>query len=292
MLKNLVKETATSIGTGTTINLAGAATGYSSFLTAFGTGGLCFYFITDGVNWEAQSGTVTAGSPNTLSRGTPLATSNGVLSRINFTGTVSIYNNLPASQVIYADASNVWQAQGRRMAGLADATLASDSANLGQVGWKQIGAATNAGTTTVVQYTLPTTYTRYRVEFAAYVTAAQPVFARFSTDNGVTYKFGAADYTYGGGLLRASGYTGGGTNNSFIALTDTPVAGDRAFGAFEFDTTTLIGMIDSAAIVTGPVLSKWNAGFTFNLTGPITNVQVGVVSSTFAGVKCRLLGGF
>lgn len=71
-----VKETTTVTGTGT-LNLGGAATGFQTFVAGVGNSNTCAYLITDGTDWEVGIGTVTSGSPDTLSRDTVLASSNG-----------------------------------------------------------------------------------------------------------------------------------------------------------------------------------------------------------------------
>lgn len=71
-----VKETTTTTGTGT-YDLAGAATGYQGFVAGIATGNTCQYCVTDGTDWEVGIGTVTDAAPDTLSRDTILASSNG-----------------------------------------------------------------------------------------------------------------------------------------------------------------------------------------------------------------------
>lgn len=71
-----VKETTTTTGTGT-LSLAGAATGFRTFVAEIGSGNTCEYLIDDGAgNWELGIGTVTDASPDTLSRNTVLKSSN------------------------------------------------------------------------------------------------------------------------------------------------------------------------------------------------------------------------
>jgi hypothetical protein len=108
MLGNRVYETANAPGTGTAINLIGPKAGYVGFVSAFGSGASCYYEITDGSQSEIQSGTVTAGAPNKLTRGTPMWTSvHGVTNptRLNFTGEVSVFCVLPAQKALYRDAN-------------------------------------------------------------------------------------------------------------------------------------------------------------------------------------------
>lgn len=73
-----VLETSTTQGTGT-LNLGGAQAGFQTFVAGVGTGAKVAYFIEDGTNWESGRGTVTAGSPNTLSRDAIVASSNSGL---------------------------------------------------------------------------------------------------------------------------------------------------------------------------------------------------------------------
>jgi hypothetical protein len=73
VVKDRVKETSTTTGTGT-FTLAGAATGFQSF-SVIGDGNTTYYTITDGTDWEVGIGTYTS-SGTTLSRDTILESSN------------------------------------------------------------------------------------------------------------------------------------------------------------------------------------------------------------------------
>jgi hypothetical protein len=99
MLANFVQETANAPGSATTINLAGPPTGRRGFLAAFASGASVYYFLDDGTQSEWGVGTVTAGSPNTLSRTSVLGNTAGTTARLNFTGTTRVYNELPAERV-------------------------------------------------------------------------------------------------------------------------------------------------------------------------------------------------
>jgi hypothetical protein len=80
-----VKETSTTAGVGT-LNLGGPVADFNSFVTGIGNGNSCPYLIDDGNgNWELTFGTVTSGTPSTISRGTFISSSTG--SRITFGGT-------------------------------------------------------------------------------------------------------------------------------------------------------------------------------------------------------------
>ena len=101
VLADRVKETTTSTGT-TAITLAGAATGYQTFLSAVGNANTTYYTIADqtGANWEVGIGTYTT-SGNTLSRDTILASSNAG-SLVTFTaGTKDVFVTYPAEKATY-----------------------------------------------------------------------------------------------------------------------------------------------------------------------------------------------
>jgi hypothetical protein len=74
-LADRVKETTTTTGTGT-LNLAGAETGFQTFVAGAGNGAEVVYCITDGTDWEVGVGTVTDAAPDTLSRDSVIASSN------------------------------------------------------------------------------------------------------------------------------------------------------------------------------------------------------------------------
>jgi hypothetical protein len=89
-----VKETTATTGTGT-ISLGGAVTGFRAFSSAFVSGQKVFYTIENGASWEVGEGTVTSGTPWTLSRDTVLDSSNSG-SLVNFTTGSSVYCTRPA----------------------------------------------------------------------------------------------------------------------------------------------------------------------------------------------------
>ena len=101
VLADRVKETTTSTGT-TAITLAGAATGYQTFLLAVGNANTTYYTIADqtGINWEVGIGTYTT-IGNTLSRDTVLASSNAGALVVFLTGTKDVFVTYPAGKAIY-----------------------------------------------------------------------------------------------------------------------------------------------------------------------------------------------
>jgi hypothetical protein len=101
VINDRVKETSTTTGTGT-FNLAGAETGYESFVSGVGTTNTTYYAIELNAagEWEVGIGTVTSGSPDTLSRDTIISSSNSDAA-VNFTsGTKNVFCTLPAKKTI------------------------------------------------------------------------------------------------------------------------------------------------------------------------------------------------
>lgn len=99
VIKDRVKETSTTTGTGT-FTLAGAATGFQSF-AAIGDGNTTFYTIAlvGGSEWEVGIGTYTS-SGTTLSRGTILSSSNSG-NAVNFSaGTKDVFVTYPSERAI------------------------------------------------------------------------------------------------------------------------------------------------------------------------------------------------
>lgn len=96
VLADRVKETTTTTGTGA-YDLAGAATGFQAFVAAIGDGKACYYTVEDGTDWEVGIGTVNDASPDTLSRDTILASSNGDAAVNWGAGTKDVFVTIPAN---------------------------------------------------------------------------------------------------------------------------------------------------------------------------------------------------
>lgn len=105
VVNDRVKETSTTTGTGT-LSLAGAVSGFESFVAGIGTTNTTYYSIVneDGA-FEIGIGTVTDATPDTLSRDTILSSSNSD-SAVNFAaGTKDVFCTLPASKAVIKDSS-------------------------------------------------------------------------------------------------------------------------------------------------------------------------------------------
>lgn len=86
-----VQETTLTTGTGSVV-LSGATGNYRSFFSGIGLATPTRYTILSGdnVNWETNTGTLSGSGPYTMSRGTPVASSNGG-SLIALGGTSTIF---------------------------------------------------------------------------------------------------------------------------------------------------------------------------------------------------------
>ena len=101
VINDRVKETSTTTGTGT-FSLAGAATGFETFVSGVGTGNTTYYSIVlDGTNeFEVGIGTVTDASPDTLSRDTVISSSNSDNKEDFASGSKTVFCTLPASRAM------------------------------------------------------------------------------------------------------------------------------------------------------------------------------------------------
>jgi len=130
VLKDRVKETTTTTGTGT-YTLAGAVTGFQSF-SVIGNTNTTYYAITDGTNWEVGIGTYTA-SGTTLSRDTILESSNSN-NAVNWgAGSKDIFCTYPAERSMYVDGTTITPAIAARL-GFANLAQGSALSVLGVTG--------------------------------------------------------------------------------------------------------------------------------------------------------------
>ena len=107
VLNDRVKETTTSTGTGT-VNLAGAETGFESFVAGIGNSNTTYYCIAhqSADELEVGIGTVTDATPDTLARTTIISSSNSD-SAVDFSaGTKDVFCTLPASKTVFFDESS------------------------------------------------------------------------------------------------------------------------------------------------------------------------------------------
>ena len=127
VINDRVKETSTTTGTGT-LSLAGAVTGFETFVAGIGNSNTTYYAIVNTVNaeFEVGLGTVTDASPDTLARTTIISSSNSD-SAVDFAaGTKNVFCTLPASKSVILDASgNIVANNGSNLTALNASNLAS-----------------------------------------------------------------------------------------------------------------------------------------------------------------------
>lgn len=107
MLGNFIEESANAPGTNVNVNLAGAPAGRQRFRSTFVNGAQLFYGIYDGTQAEWGIGNLTWGSPDVLSRTTVLRNTAGNTNRLNFTGAVRVFNEVPAERSVYIAANGL-----------------------------------------------------------------------------------------------------------------------------------------------------------------------------------------
>jgi len=106
VVNDRVKETSTTTGTGT-LSLAGAVTGFETFVAGIGNSNTTYYAIvnTNNGEFEVGLGTVTDGTPDTLARTTIISSSNSD-NAVDFSaGTKNVFVTLPASKSVILDSS-------------------------------------------------------------------------------------------------------------------------------------------------------------------------------------------
>src|SRR6056300_1731620 len=172
VVNDRVKETSTTTGTGT-FDLAGAVSGFESFVTGIGNSNTTYYaIVNENGEFEVGLGTVTDAATDTLSRDTIISSSNSD-SAVNFgAGTKNVFCTLPASKAVILDSSgNIVANNGSNLTALnasnvASGTLSSDRlptvpTTKGGTGLTAIGSANqvlavNSGGT-ALEYQTPTT---------------------------------------------------------------------------------------------------------------------------------------
>jgi len=106
VVNDRVKETSTTTGTGT-FDLAGAVSGFETFVAGIGNSNTTYYAITNSNGeFEVGLGTVTDAGTDTLARNTIISSSNSDAA-VNFSaGTKDVFCTLPASKAVIEDANN------------------------------------------------------------------------------------------------------------------------------------------------------------------------------------------
>lgn len=123
-----VKETTTTTGTGT-YSLGGAVTGFRTFVAGAGSTNTATYCIEDGVNWEIGEGTITSGTPDTLSRTTIIASSNAGAAVVWGAGTKNAFLTASANRTVFNDKANTFT-QSQTFAAISATTFTGSGSGL------------------------------------------------------------------------------------------------------------------------------------------------------------------
>jgi len=107
MIGNYIKETAAAPGAAATFYLGGATAPFRTFRSQLANGSTPFYWMQDASQYEFGISTLTYGSPDTLTRTTVLGNSAGTTVKLTFSGTTTVYNQIPAEKLDFFDATGV-----------------------------------------------------------------------------------------------------------------------------------------------------------------------------------------
>jgi hypothetical protein len=218
VVNDRVKETSTTTGTGT-FDLAGAVSGFESFVTGIGNSNTTYYaIVNENGEFEVGLGTVTDAATDTLSRDTIISSSNSD-SAVDFgAGTKNVFCTLPASKAVILDSSgNIVANNGSNLTNLDADNLASGTvpdarfpATLPAADGSALTAlnASNVASGTLASDRLPTVPTTKGGTGLTAIGTANQVLAVNSGATALEYQTISADIT---AVTAGSGLTGGGT---------------------------------------------------------------------------------
>lgn len=151
VINDRVKETTATTGTGT-VNLAGALTGFETFVAGIGTTNTTYYCIVlpGSTEFEVGVGAVTDASPDTLSRTAVISSSNSD-SLVDFSaGTKDVFCTQPAAKAILVGDNGNVATPNVDVAGAITVTGNVDGRNISVDGTKLDGVEASADVTDAV----------------------------------------------------------------------------------------------------------------------------------------------
>ena len=281
MLRNYVAETSTAPGTSSTINLAGAITGRLAFVAVFTNGAPVYYFMTDGAQTEWGAGTFNTGAPNTLTRTTVIGNSAGTTARLNFTSSTTVYSEIPAERVIYADAALLVTLLGALS--IPGALTVTGASTHGSIGTFSAGISITTGGLMVVAGGITITAGGLTISAGgaaitgnSAVTGTLNVSATLTAANGLVVTTGGATITAGGLTITAGGLTvsaggaaitGNSTITGTLAVTQPGTVGSQVISFSQFPVT--VGTTGSITLPNGLIM-KWGTGSTSSGSGSVS----------------------
>tara|TARA_A100001515_G_scaffold7206_2_gene6135 strand:- start:438 stop:3818 length:3381 start_codon:yes stop_codon:yes gene_type:complete len=295
VIADRVKETTTTTGTGT-INLAGASSGFQTFVSGVGNSNTTYYTIEDANgSWEIGIGTVTDSSPDTLARTTVLATSNGDTTKITLSsGTHTVFGTYAAGKAVYLDASGVLShsivdADISGSASIANSKLANSSVNFGGVSLSLGGSDTTPAFDLSDATNYPTSSlsgTITNTQLAGSITNAKLANDSVSF-GGITVALGASDATPAFDLSDATNYP---TSSLSGTITNTQLAGSIANAKLANSSITVAAGSDSTAISLGGTITFAGTSNEVEVSESSGTITIGLPSTITANVTGNVSG--
>ena len=302
VLKDRVKETTTTSGTGT-YTLAGAETGFEAF-SQIGNGNTTYYCCTDGVNFEIGIGTYTL-SGTTLARTTILQSSNSDAAVDWVSGaTRTIFCTQPAEKAVFLDASGNAVINGDLTVTGDDITmstntsghiLVADGTNYNPVAVSGDVTIASTGAVTIAAQAVENSMLADDAVGADELAASAVVTASIVDGNVTTAKI-AADAVTGAKIaddaINSEHYTDGSIDTAHIAdaqVTLAKIANQAANTVLVRDANSS-GVISAKALATTEILIGDGTGFTAaSLSGDVTMTNAGVVTIANGAVENAML---
>ena len=302
VLKDRVKETTTTSGTGT-YTLAGAETGFEAF-SQIGNGNTTYYCCTDGVNFEIGIGTYTL-SGTTLARTTILQSSNSDAAVDWVSGaTRTIFCTQPAEKAVFLDASGNAVINGDLTVTGDDITmstntsghiLVADGTNYNPVAVSGDVTIASNGAVTIAALAVENSMLADDAVGADELAASAVVTASIVDGNVTTAKI-AADAVTGAKIaddaINSEHYTDGSIDTAHIAdaqVTLAKIANQAANTVLVRDANSS-GVVSAKALATTEILIGDGTGFTAaSLSGDVTMTNAGVVTIANGAVENAML---
>jgi len=302
VLKDRVKETTTTSGTGT-YTLAGAETGFEAF-SQIGNGNTTYYCCTDGVNFEIGIGTYTL-SGTTLARTTILQSSNSDAAVDWVSGaTRTIFCTQPAEKAVFLDASGNAVINGDLTVTGDDITmstntsghiLVADGTNYNPVAVSGDVTIASNGAVTIAAQAVENSMLADDAVGADELAASAVVTASIVDGNVTTAKI-AADAVTGAKIaddaINSEHYTDGSIDTAHIAdaqVTLAKIANQAANTVLVRDANSS-GVVSAKALATTEILIGDGTGFTAaSLSGDVTMTNAGVVTIANGAVENAML---
>lgn len=248
-------------------------------------------FVADVTNAVAQAKTYTDAQIGTLPAQVAANTSAITTNTTGIATTAASVASLSAG-VLHNPATAGQNMAGFEVTNAAKAAANTSLARLDQVGWQQIGAtASPGGLASVVIFTLPLGYTKFRVEWSNLVltSSTASLIAQISTNGGSTFD-SAAHYSAAGMIARSSlgtiAYYGGNAGSSWnLSGVATVSQSHNGFLEYDLAQARLSNVFNDT---TGINVAAGVYGFSGGLPNAIS-IGSSVVASFVAG-QVRLLG--